>query len=201
MSPDPERCAEAREWLVRAQHDLLAAPALLGTTPTLSDVAVYHCQQAAEKALKAPLFWHDTPFRKTHDLEELGVQCVALDAGLDSLLDKTSALTPYAGSSGIPVPLPNRQPARPPRRSSLPRTSSTPWSSDCHPRSTRNPGSERRPLGVLLYSWGQAQAVGCFSRFSQAGGFGSPAKSAATQPSEVRFPGASPPPAACRLRR
>jgi len=96
MSPDPERCAEAREWLVRAQHDLLAAQALLGTRPTLSDVAVYHCQQAAEKALKAFLFWHDTPFRKTHDLEELGVQCVALDASLDSLLDKISTLTPYA---------------------------------------------------------------------------------------------------------
>lgn len=104
MSPDPERCAEAREWLVRAQHDLLAAHALLGTKPTLSDVAVYHCQQAAEKALKAFLFWHDTPFRKTHDLEELGVQCVALDASLDSLLDKTSTLTPYAWQFRYPGP-------------------------------------------------------------------------------------------------
>lgn len=104
MSPDPERCAEAREWLIRAQHDLLAAQVLLGTQPALSDVAVYHCQQAAEKALKAFLFWHDTPFRKTHDLEELGVQCVALDAGLDSLLDKTSASTPYAWQFRYPGP-------------------------------------------------------------------------------------------------
>jgi HEPN domain-containing protein len=104
MSPDPERCAEAREWLIRARHDLLAAHVLLGTQPALSDVAVYHCQQAAEKALKAFLFWHDRPFRKTHDLEELGAQCVALDASLDSLLDKTSTLTPYAWQFRYPGP-------------------------------------------------------------------------------------------------
>jgi hypothetical protein len=31
--------------------------------------AVFHCQQAAEKALKGFLAWHDVPFRKTHTLK------------------------------------------------------------------------------------------------------------------------------------
>jgi HEPN domain-containing protein len=42
-----------RGWLGKASHDLAAAR-LLGTSPlALRDVAVYYCQQAAEKALKA----------------------------------------------------------------------------------------------------------------------------------------------------
>jgi len=43
---------------------------------------VFHCQQAAEKALKARLVRFDVPFRKTHNLEELGAACIALDASL-----------------------------------------------------------------------------------------------------------------------
>jgi hypothetical protein len=32
----------------------------------------FHAQQAAEKALKAFLAFHDEPFRKTHGIEEIG---------------------------------------------------------------------------------------------------------------------------------
>ena len=35
------------------------------------DVAVYHCQQAAEKAVKAFLVRHGQPYEKTHDIEVL----------------------------------------------------------------------------------------------------------------------------------
>jgi HEPN domain-containing protein len=35
---------------------------------------MFHAQQAAEKAMKAFLAWHDVPVRKTHNLEELGRQ-------------------------------------------------------------------------------------------------------------------------------
>ena len=54
MSPDPERAAETRQWMLKARHDLLAASALLQVSPSLPDIAAYHCQQAAEKALRAP---------------------------------------------------------------------------------------------------------------------------------------------------
>lgn len=57
---------------------------------------MFHAQQAVEKALKAFLALHDTPFRKTHDLVELGRQCVSIDAGLESQLRAAAPLTEYA---------------------------------------------------------------------------------------------------------
>jgi len=50
----------------------------------------------AEKAFKAFLAWHDVPFRKTHNLDELGVACVAMDETLRSIADRASPLTEYA---------------------------------------------------------------------------------------------------------
>ncbi|MEW6107540.1 MAG: HEPN domain-containing protein, partial [Bacillota bacterium] len=35
------------------------------------DTACFHCQQAAEKHLKAFLAYHERPIPHTHDLEEL----------------------------------------------------------------------------------------------------------------------------------
>ena len=46
--------------------------------------------------MKAFLAWHDTPFRKTHDLKELGNACTAIDATLASLATQADALTEYA---------------------------------------------------------------------------------------------------------
>jgi HEPN domain-containing protein len=57
---------------------------------------MFHAQQAVEKVLKAFLTWHDEPFRKTHDLRELGRQCVRIDAALDAACSKAEALTPFA---------------------------------------------------------------------------------------------------------
>lgn len=60
-------------------------------------------QQAAEKALKAFLTWHDRPFGKTHNLVELGGQCVLLDATLEGVLAPAGALTEYAWKFRYPV--------------------------------------------------------------------------------------------------
>jgi len=68
---------------------LAAAPALLGD-------ALFHCQQASEKARKALLTWHDCPFRKTHNLVELGDQCLDIDATLEDLLRRAAPLTDFA---------------------------------------------------------------------------------------------------------
>ena len=62
----------------------------------LDENGLYHCQQAAEKSLKAFLAWHDTPFRKTHDLKELGRACTAIDASLTALAAQADVLTEYA---------------------------------------------------------------------------------------------------------
>jgi HEPN domain-containing protein len=72
MSLDLEKVAECRAWLGRAWADLDSASILLGADRPRPDTALFHCQQAAEKAWKAFLFWNDVPFRKTHNLRELG---------------------------------------------------------------------------------------------------------------------------------
>ena len=71
MPHDPIALEDAYAWLLRAELDLRAARGDLGLVPPLLGDAAFHCQQAAEKALKAVLALHDRPFRKTHDLGEL----------------------------------------------------------------------------------------------------------------------------------
>jgi HEPN domain-containing protein len=51
MPHDPERVAETRAWLQKANDDLEIAKQLLKPRKELSGGAVFHCQQAAEKAL------------------------------------------------------------------------------------------------------------------------------------------------------
>jgi HEPN domain-containing protein len=81
----PEVMEEVRE----TAHDLTAAPPLLRG-------AVFHSQQAAEKALKAFLAAHERPLRRTHDLDELGTAVVGIDAALAPAVDRARDLTPYA---------------------------------------------------------------------------------------------------------
>lgn len=57
---------------------------------------MFHCQQAAEKAWKAFLFWNDIPFRKTHDLRELGIACASVDPSLAALAEQAEDLTAFA---------------------------------------------------------------------------------------------------------
>jgi HEPN domain-containing protein len=93
MTPDELRRDEARRWLVLAGKDLNSARLLTAEEPANS---VFHIQQAAEKAAKAFLAFHNVPFRKTHDLKELGAQCIAVDSSLSSLLEEAANLTEYA---------------------------------------------------------------------------------------------------------
>lgn len=92
----PEEAEEVRDWLQRAADDLREAEHDLTAAPPLVRGAVFHSQQAAERALKAFLAAHDRPFSKTHDLDELGRGVVALDPTLTTVVDRAKDLTPYA---------------------------------------------------------------------------------------------------------
>ena len=85
-----------RNWLVKAQHDLAAACKLSADPDPYLDVAVYHCQQAAEKALKGFLVFHDQPFEKTHDIEVLTTLAMHHDTRFSTWLEAAVCLTPYA---------------------------------------------------------------------------------------------------------
>jgi len=93
---DPVLVENTGEWLVRAKEDIETAAFLLTATPPYVRSAVFHCQQAVEKAMKAFLTWHDTPFRMTHNLVELGDSCAAVDANLALAVEQASVLAKYA---------------------------------------------------------------------------------------------------------
>lgn len=93
MTPEELRRDEANRWLASAAKDLNAARILAAAEPTAS---VFHSQQAAEKAAKAFLAYHNVSFRKVHDLEELGKQCTALDPSLSPLVREAAGLNEYA---------------------------------------------------------------------------------------------------------
>ena len=68
----------------------------LAVEPPDTEDALFHLQQAVEKALKAYLVWRDCAFRKTHDLLELANLCVEVDPQLTEPLEDLAALTRYA---------------------------------------------------------------------------------------------------------
>jgi len=92
----PEKVAAVRGWLSRAANDLRGARIDLEADPPLIEDALFHCQQAAEKSLKAYLTSHDKPFRKTHDLDELGNACLSVDPTLQDALLPAIPLTIFA---------------------------------------------------------------------------------------------------------
>ncbi|MBI3702886.1 MAG: HEPN domain-containing protein [Rhizobiales bacterium] len=102
-----------RDWLTRADHDLRSARALASLADPLLDTAIYHCQQAAEKSIKAWLQGQDEPFPKTHDVAELVKQAAEFNPGFGKIEKAAAVLTPYASAFRYPggayEPMPTRE--------------------------------------------------------------------------------------------
>lgn len=94
-----------KAWLIKATHDLAAAEKLGQDPDSYLDVAIYHCQQAVEKALKGFLAFYDEDFSKTHDLRALTAQACQLEASFSDWQREASLLTPYAVEFRYPGPL------------------------------------------------------------------------------------------------
>jgi len=85
-----------RSWLIKAHRDLLSAHELASIQMPLLDTAAYHCQQAAEKAVKGFLLFHNVRFDKTHDIVLLVWQAVDIDPSFFVLIEIARLLTPLA---------------------------------------------------------------------------------------------------------
>jgi HEPN domain-containing protein len=96
MRHDPARIEDTQAWLTKAATDLAAGAHMLTAEPPFTGDALFHAQQAGEKALKGFLAWHDTPFGKTHDLAALGQQCAEIDPTLGAIGPRAATLTDYA---------------------------------------------------------------------------------------------------------
>lgn len=85
-----------RSWLIKAHRDLLSAHELASADIPLLDTAAYHCQQAAEKAVKGYLLYHDVRFEKSHDIVLLISQAVDIDPTFSGFFEAARLLTPLA---------------------------------------------------------------------------------------------------------
>ncbi|MCK5517217.1 MAG: HEPN domain-containing protein [Desulfobulbaceae bacterium] len=96
---DEQTFHEVQQWLVKADHDLRSAKKLMtadDNEDALLDTAVYHCQQAAEKAFKAYLTANEIVFPKIHLLSPLLELCKDVDGSFVELADAAELLTPFA---------------------------------------------------------------------------------------------------------
>ncbi|MFC1782165.1 HEPN domain-containing protein [Planctomycetota bacterium] len=86
----------AQQWLTKAKNDLLNADNNLAARDIPCDTVCFHCQQAAEKMLKAFLVAHAQPYPLTHDLLLLLEHVLPLDQQAEKLRPTLALLNPYA---------------------------------------------------------------------------------------------------------
>ena len=94
---------QTRPWVRKAEEDVHAAHELAGVRPPLRDIVAFHCQQAAEKYLKALLQELSVPFPKTHDLEQLVDLLIPHEPRLKRLRRRLDALTSFAVEYRYPI--------------------------------------------------------------------------------------------------
>lgn len=91
--PFPE---DTRPWLNKANSDLRTARAAVALDPPETETALFHCQQAVEKCLKALLVASDVDPPRIHDLEVLLDLCVAQGHDLPEFRTAILDLNPFA---------------------------------------------------------------------------------------------------------
>jgi HEPN domain-containing protein len=111
--PDPDTLLVLREWVERADADLhvaeqLAAEAALNLR--VREIAGFHCQQAAEKYLKALLTHFQIEFPKTHDLQVLLALLDRVDPRWAVAMREADWLSPFGAKVRYPGDTPEMLP-------------------------------------------------------------------------------------------
>lgn len=97
------------EWIAKAESDHHSAEVLLFQieVPEI-DTGCFHCQQCAEKYIKAYLTEKDIDFPRNHDLIRLLNLCIKVDKDFEKIRDNLRQLEDYAviiRYPGLTVPL------------------------------------------------------------------------------------------------
>jgi len=91
------------EWLRYAYNDIVVAKHCFeDLNPKQTEIASYHCQQCAEKALKAFLIYKDIEPPKIHDLKLLCRMCQDIDGSFADIANLCAHLTPYGVTARYP---------------------------------------------------------------------------------------------------
>ena len=96
MSESEAKRLSVQRWVRRADEDLGLAQLALSDREFYLQGIGFHCQQAAEKMLKAFLTWEEAAFPKTHNLLALLDLCVSLDPGFAELVSACDRLNPLS---------------------------------------------------------------------------------------------------------
>ena len=99
---DDTRKALLRSWLTKAANDLRGARILGAADDAPLDTAIYHCQQTAEKAVKAFLIFKELSPEKTHDIRKLDTRGRCSRTPLQRIAGHGGG--PHAFRLGIPLP-------------------------------------------------------------------------------------------------
>lgn len=99
---DEAKCELVRAWLTKARNDLATARQIAGLPDGHLDTAIYHCQQAAEKAVKGFLAMQDHRLERSHDVERLVGIAAAYEPKFRACEDAAIILTPYATAYRYP---------------------------------------------------------------------------------------------------
>jgi HEPN domain-containing protein len=92
-----------KEWVFKAEEDYDSADLLLhGSETPIAATACFHCQQCAEKYLKAFLIEHEIDFPKRHELIPLLKLCLRVDKEFTVLLKDLRRLESFAVSVRYP---------------------------------------------------------------------------------------------------
>ena len=93
---------KTREWVKKAENDHFAAIELARGLGRFHDQVCFHCQQSAEKYLKALLEDQGQPIPKTHDLEILLGSLSSAFPSLHSVRRGLLTLVDYAVDTRYP---------------------------------------------------------------------------------------------------
>lgn len=92
--------SDSKDWFAYAENDLQAASVL--TDAHIIGCALYHIEQASEKALKAYLIATNTSFALTHDLVPLLGSCCKTEPDFDQFASDIRDINPYSTKSRYP---------------------------------------------------------------------------------------------------
>jgi HEPN domain-containing protein len=99
--PDEVLLAFVRQWIAKADLDYRTAERLLLDVEPIRESVAFHCQQAAEKYLKAFLVLRGIEFPKTHSIGRLLDLVSSVAPELATALEEGESLTPFGWKSGI----------------------------------------------------------------------------------------------------
>lgn len=80
-----EEMTYLQQWISKAEEDLLVVRQLMDAEFLVKGAIAYHCQQSAEKFLKAFLVFHGNEIPRTHNIEFLLERCKITDERFSSI--------------------------------------------------------------------------------------------------------------------